>query len=424
MHEVELLIDKPAAGGRMIARLDGRIVLVAGAIPGERVRARIERRRPGLAYASVVDVLEPDPDRQRVEGEPACGGRAYAHIAYERQLTLKAEIVRDALTRIGKVAVPPDVPVAPSPIRGYRMRARLHVQGMRVGFFRERTHTLCDAASTGQFLPETSVRLSEIGAALGRVRSRVETLDLIENVAGTARALHLELPPGSPVSGAELGGLLQIEGVSGATASPGRAAPPHVRGTPFVSDSIDAFLEEPSGRGDVRLRRHAASFFQGNRYLVPRMVGRVIEAVRSAPVADLYAGVGLFAVSLAAVRQTPVAAVENDALSAHDLAANAEALAGAVRVHRMTVEAFLAESRPARGTTIVNPPRPGLSREVTSALARWSPARIIYVSCDPATLARDVRRLSDGGYRLRSTEAFDLFPETPHIEALAILEKP
>ena len=423
MSDVELLIDKPAVGGRMIARFQGRIVLVAGAIPGERVRARIEREQPGLAFASVVDVLAPDPDRRPVEGDPTCGGRDYAHIAYPRQLALKAEIVQDALIRIGKVIEPGDVPVAPSPVRGYRMRARLHVRRSRVGFFRERTHTLCDAGATGQLLPETCGLLSEIGLTLESLGRRVSTLDIAENIPGTERALHLDLSPGASVSSVELAGLERIRGVDGLTAGCRWRVPGLVRGIPFVSDSV-ATLVESSECADTRLRRQPASFFQGNRYLVPRMVARVLEQIPAGPAVDLYAGVGLFAVCLAAAGRASVAAVEHDPLAVDDLVTNAEPFGGGLAVHRMAVEEFLARGGPVPAAVVVDPPRPGLSRAAASALVSWSPPRIVYVSCDPATLARDVRRLGDGGYALRSIEAFDLFPETSHVETLAVLEKP
>ena len=405
----------------MIARLQGRVVLVAGAIPGERVRARIEREQSGLAFASVVDVLESDPDRRPVQGDPTCGGRDYAHIAYERQLALKAEIVQDALTRIGKVTEPGDVSVEPSPVRGYRMRARLHVRRDRVGFFRERTHTLCDAGATGQLLPETCGILPEIGLALRSFASRVSTLDVAENIPGTERVLHLDLSPGASVSGVELAGLERVRGVTGLTASAGREVPGLVRGTPFVSDAVSTLVES-SEYADTRLRRHAGSFFQGNRYLVPRMVARVLEEIPAGPAVDLYAGVGLFAVCLAAAGRASVAAIEHDPLAADDLMANAEPFAGRLAVHRMAVEEFLTRGGPVPSAVVVDPPRPGLSRAAASALVSWSPRRIVYVSCDPTTLARDVRRLRDGGYVLRSIEAFDLFPETPHVEVLAVLE--
>src|SRR5688572_20226603 len=120
---VSLTIDKPAAGGRMIARADGQVVLVAGAIPGERVQARIERVGKGVAYAETTMVETPSADRRRTDADPACGGCLYAHIEYPRQLQIKSLVIADAFRRIGRLTLPSDVQVAPSPEAGYRMRA-------------------------------------------------------------------------------------------------------------------------------------------------------------------------------------------------------------------------------------------------------------------------------------------------------------
>src|SRR5688500_17244301 len=138
-----LTIDKPAAGGRMIARVDRLVVLVSGAIPGERVRAKIERVGKGAAYAAAVDIEEPSADRRVATGDPLCGGCLYAHIAYPRQLELKALVIADAFARIGRLGLPAGIRVAPSPEEGYRMRARLHMRGRLAGFFREGTHEVC-----------------------------------------------------------------------------------------------------------------------------------------------------------------------------------------------------------------------------------------------------------------------------------------
>ena len=150
----------------MLARLDGQIVLVAGAIPGERVRARLDSRRGGVLFATTVDVIEPSADRRPPGDDPACGGRQFAHIAAPRQLTLKAEIVRDAFRRIAHLDLPADLPVHASPEEGYRMRARLHVQGARLGFYREGTHELCDPRCSRQLLADDAGRLAAVSAGL------------------------------------------------------------------------------------------------------------------------------------------------------------------------------------------------------------------------------------------------------------------
>src|SRR5262245_44153203 len=123
---VPLLVEKPAVGGPMIARVDGQVVLVTGAIPGERVLARIDQTGKGVAYATTLSVEEPSPDRRKAFTDPLCGGSLYAHISYTRQLEIKAQVIADAFTRIGRIELPAAVAVRPSPESGYRMRARLH----------------------------------------------------------------------------------------------------------------------------------------------------------------------------------------------------------------------------------------------------------------------------------------------------------
>jgi 23S rRNA (uracil1939-C5)-methyltransferase len=417
---LELVVEKAAAGGRMLARYDGQVVLLTAAIPGERVRARVERVSKGVIFASTIEVLEPSADRRPVAEDWLCGGNVYAHVAYPRQLAIKAAIVADAFTRIAHLPVPPP-PVTGSPERGYRMRARLHVHGARLGFYREGTHDVCDARGTGQLLPATLDVLDRLAAALRVERVQdVTSIELSENVAGSQRALHLELErPVNLSRVAELAGT----GVTGLSyTGPFSAVPAIVTGTPTVTDQVP--IPAVDGQGTLTLQRNVRAFFQGNRYLLAGLVARVLSLVEPGPVVDLYAGVGLFAVALAATGRTAVTAVEGDRIGAQDLKANAAPYASRLTVVHQMVESFVATPAGAPGTSlIVDPPRTGLSREALDGIARFGAPAIVYVSCDAATLARDVRRLVDAGYRLEHLEAFDLFPNTAHVEAVVKLRK-
>src|SRR5688572_70005 len=155
-------IEKPAAGGRMLARHHGQVVLVWGAIPGERVTARVERTGKGLAFAEIVDVLSASPDRRPAPGDWRCGGNVLAHVNYARQLLLKGDIIRDALGRIGRLPLDRSPDVIGSPERGYRMRARLHAHVGRLGFYREGSHQMCAAAGTGQLLESTNAWIASV----------------------------------------------------------------------------------------------------------------------------------------------------------------------------------------------------------------------------------------------------------------------
>lgn len=418
---VELLIEKPAAGGRMIARHEGQVVLVAGAIPGERVTARVDKVEKRLAFASVVDVLEASPGRRAVNFDSLCGGSVYAHIAYETQIALKSEVIADAFARIGRLPIESPVSVTGSPERGYRMRARLHVQAGRAGFLREGTHQLCEPEPTGQLL-EGSMRAAEAAlAALGGASADVMAIDISENVAADERAMHLDVRTADTLPPATLAAAVAAAGLTGCSA---RSATGNFAraGEPSVSDPLSVLTSGRAHGGT--LRRHAASFFQGNRFLLPDLVSHVTDAVPAdGDVLDLYAGVGLFAVSLAASGRHGIVAVEGDRESGADLLRNAAPYGESVRAVVGLVEDYVRRDRSRPATLIVDPPRIGMSREAIDAISRVAPGRIVYVSCDPPTMARDARRLVDAGYRVASLAGFDLFPNTPHIEVVGILDR-
>jgi 23S rRNA (uracil1939-C5)-methyltransferase len=423
--ELSLAIEKPAAGGRMIARHEGQILFVAGAIPGERVRARVEGLRGGTAYAATTFVEEASPDRREPRADPACGGNVFAHIEYARQLELKGAILADAFVRIGKLPLEAPIPVRASPEQGYRMRARLHVRGDRVGFFREGTHDLCDASRTGQLLPPTEQMLNVIQRRLaGEGAHPVREIELGENAAGTERALLVELASGTrPRDVERLPGVFDIEGVTGLVIMRPEA-PQFVagRGHPHISDVLELAVDGQAT--SVRLRRHVAAFFQGNRFLLKPLVETVLGLLPRGELLDLYAGSGLFGASFAALGRGHVVAVEGDRQGADDLAANAAALGATMRVVPSAVEMYLSRA-PAAGTStiLVDPPRTGMSKEAARMVAAACAPRVVYVSCDVATLARDVRRFVDAGYRLSHLEAFDLFPNTAHVESIAVLDR-
>lgn len=443
--EFTVTVEKAVAGGRMLARHAGQVVLIAGTIPGERVRARVTERARGVVYAASVEILEPHAARREpLQSETwlhgPCGGNVYQHISYDHQIALKKAIIVDAFTRLARLdlgAAEDAVTIITSPEAGYRMRARFRLRGGRLGFFREGSHELCDHAATRQLLAETSAVVSQVEEALRAVRGRLEgAIELAENVPASERVLHFSINRKLTLD--ELRTMTAVDGLTGFTTS---VAGVHGAGVviadPHVHDEIAV-----EGAGVVRLRRHVRSFFQGNRFLLHRLVDEVVARVLQGPVIDLYAGVGLFAVPLAALRHTPVVAVEVDAFSAHDLRENATAISG-VEIVDGTVEDYLradvgrsavvgrsfstavASAKAVsfgEATVVVDPPRTGLSKDVVAGLLALRPPRVVYVSCDIATLARDVRGFMGGGYRLVELIGFDLFPNTAHVETLCVLE--
>lgn len=423
-QEVELTIEKPAAGGRMIARHLGQIVLVRGAIPGERVRAWIEQAERRLAYAVTREVIEASPDRRPAGPDPLCGGALYSHIRYDRQLAIKSDVVRDAFARLGRHPLDAPVDVAASPEEGYRMRARFHVHGARVGFYREGTHQLCEAAQTRQLTDAALASVTALAASVDRDAANAATsLAITENIAGSERAAHLELAPGARVDAAVLDRAAAAAGLRGISARDAVTGELLTAGTPLVTDPVSA-LTGGSATPDL-LQRHAESFFQGNRYLLRDLVSAVAAATPdSGEVLDLYAGVGLFSIALAAMGRLELTAVEGDRSSGADLRENARAHAPSVDVRIQRVEDYLASRRgPAPAAIVIDPPRTGLSKAAADGIVRHAAPRVIYVSCDPATLARDARKMLDAGYRLAELRAFDLFPNTPHVESLAVFAR-
>lgn len=427
-EHVTVVLEKAVAGGHMLARIDGRVVLVRGGIPGERVRIEVERTGKGVAFARVVEVEESSADRVVPDGDPQCGGLVLAHVAYPRQLRLKQAIVEDALGRVGRLRDLPAIAAYASPVREWRLRARLHVSGRRVGFYREGTHALCDAGPTGQLVPGLLPLAERVMDALhDAVASSVEAVVVSATVSGEQQAAHLELARPLPRHGAFWTTAETTPGLGpdcvGVSAGLATSRHPVVMsGHPWLRESWTALgLDAPS---DAGLTRHAAAFFQGNRALLPTLVAEVLQSLPAdCPVVDLYAGVGLFGLA-AAVRGAPsVTCVEGDAISAEDLVANAAGFGERVRAVRGDVESFVAREAAdlERACVVVDPPRTGLSPVVSRALAAARPARVVYVSCDPATLARDLRLLVDGGLRVERIAVFDLFPQTAHVETLVTL---
>jgi 23S rRNA (uracil1939-C5)-methyltransferase len=182
-------------------------------------------------------------------------------------------------------------------------------------------------------------------------------------------------------------------------------------GRPHVSDVVSG----------ITLSRHARSFFQGNRYLLQTLVDHVIGLIDRGTVLDLYAGVGLFSVTAAAAGLGTVTAVEGDRFSARDLERNAAGHPVVVRTD--AVERFLSRAGAGVATVVVDPPRTGMSREAVAGVVALRAARIVYVSCDVATLARDARVMVDAGYRLTDIRAFDLFPNTAHVETVVAFRR-
>jgi 23S rRNA (uracil1939-C5)-methyltransferase len=239
----------------------------------------------------------------------------------------------------------------------------------------------------------------------------VREIELSENVDASERVVHLETTTQS-LDPRVLERIMSVEGLT-----PG----------PYVTDRLTV------GDATLKLRRHVLAFFQGNRYLLRDLVAHVAERVPiGTSLVDLYAGVGLFAVAAGVLRGASVVAVEGDRHAADDLHANGAASGAQLTTIRGSVEGLAtgyARAMPRQPaplsveTAIVDPPRTGMTREALDGMLGMKASRLIYVSCDVATLARDSRRIIDAGYRIGRADAFDLFPNTPHVETVVVFDR-
>lgn len=377
---VELEITALAAEGDGLGRgPDGRVVFVPLTAPGDRVLARIIQRRARFARARLERLLVPGSARvePRCPVFGKCGGCTWQHVDYARQLEAKREALREALRRIGAIS-PPEVEITASPAPyGYRARTRVLREEGRVGYRRRRSRALCEVA-------RCPVLTSPVEDALARFSSREDVSD----------------------------GEWELS-----------AAGQGVRALPVDSVLAAPTLELPVHKDQLRVS--PGVFFQANTGLLDSLVEAVLQAAGHGKVAlEVFAGAGAFTLGLAR-RFERVVAVEGNPRAAEDCRYNLEraGLGGVEVVARSFEEGRhlppLADLRPE--VVVLDPPRRGLPEGSVEWLLAQRPERLVYLSCHPATLSRDVGQLVAGGYALRGLQAFDLFPQTAHVEALALL---
>jgi len=383
-----LEIERLAATGEGVARDEsGRVVFVPLAAPGDRVRVRVTQKRARFARAEIETIEKPGPERTdpacAVFGE--CGGCAWQHVRYEAQVAAKVAILEDALRRIAHLEPPGPVEVVPCPVEyGYRIRTRVRVEHGRVGYRQRRSHRIAPTTRCPILVPALERTLAELPA---RARGRAGDWWIAQSSDGTAHAA----PAGRAPAGAR------------------RRPPARVR-------LSVAGCELECGVG---------GFHQANGPLFETVAAAVVAAAGHGDAAvELFAGAGYLTLGLAK-QFGRVFAVEGSPRAARDLERNAErAGARAIEVISGSVERALANP-PLRGAgshadvVVMDPPREGLSAEALAGMRTLAAPRIVYLSCDPATLARDAAALVADGYRLASLRGFDLFPQTPHVEALA-----
>jgi len=399
-----------AHGGSAVGRYEGRAVFVPYVLPGERVRARITQEKERFAHAEAVELITRSPARVDPPcpyfGPGRCGGCHWQHIAYEQQLEYKRAIVVDQLERIGKLRAPTVRPTIPSPSPwGYRAHMTFTVtpEGA-LGFYSDDNSHLVpvdECHILNPALRELIARLNLEGSAVSRVR-----LQAGSDPADRMIILEIEGEDAPEV-------LINLPGVS-VNLLTGDNEPINLIGSPYAFYTV-------AGRS---FRVTAGGFFQVNPPVAEVLVEEVLRRLDlqgGESVLDLYSGVGLFTAFIAG-RAAFVTSVESYPPAVGDADANLAEFEN-VDLIEGSVEAVLSDLAEPFDSVVVDPPRTGLGPRVTSRLAKMAPRRIVYVSCDPATFARDAAELARAGYRLLDVQPVDMFPQTFHIECVSTLER-
>ncbi|MDX6271283.1 MAG: rRNA (uracil1939-C5)-methyltransferase [Acidobacteriota bacterium] len=439
---VEVEIERIVPGGAGLGHADGHTLFVQLAAPGDHVRARVERVRGKVAFASVVEVITPSPARV----EPPCpyfgrcGGCDFQQLTYEAQLAAKVEIIRDCLRRIARVEPPARIPITPSPaVWRYRSRARWQHDPVRqfLGYYELASHRVCDVAECPVVLPEVQDKLSHLRATLAAggdfdeteefqavagddgvsLLPPLETDDARERFRDLAgERYHFDADCFFQINHALLEPLL-AEALKGTTVEPDTTGESKTTGESNTTGESKT-ISESDATGESGMTGDTAALGGESNAL-----SRESNALGETAV-DLYCGVGLFTLPLAR-RFARVAAVEGNA-AATGFARRNLAAAGLTNasVHTARVGEWLAAHAPSLPPVdflLLDPPRAGAEPEALNGILLLRPRRIAYVSCDPATLARDLRALFDAGYTLDSIRAFDMFPQTHHVETVVHL---
>jgi 23S rRNA (uracil1939-C5)-methyltransferase len=422
---MEVTIERILPGGLGLAHAEGKTIMVALAAPGDRLRVRVDRVKGNVSFASIEEILEPSPNRI----DPPCpyfgrcGGCDFQQMSYEAQLNAKVEIIKDCLHRIAALETLPNLEIVAAPNQWhYRARAQWQYEAVRkrLGYFESGSRHVCDVA-------ECAVLAPELQQSLALLRDLMKDNWLPE--AHDFRA---------------------VVGDKAVAISPSVRSPTVKEGN-AVADAVE--IVRTIGRESYSLS--AESFFQTNIDLLPELIQRSIGDAQGDTAIELYCGVGLFTLPLArkfkrvigvegdtvatsfARRNLAAAGLTNASIANQDVARwleqNLERAGrdgaldlrhGAAQTsnnnpNQSAVEAGALQS--GVDFLLLDPPRVGAESRVIAGILQLRPKRICYVSCDPATLARDLKKLIGSGYSLDSLVAFDMFPQTHHVETIAHL---
>jgi len=376
-------IERILPGGVGLAHADGKTIFVSLAATGDRVLVRIDRQQGNLLFASVEEVIEPGPDRI----EPPCpyfgrcGGCDFQQLTYQAQLNAKANIIKDCLQRIGKLETP-DITVVPSP-NAWRYRARatwqLDAERKTIGYYERGSRRVCDVADCAILVPQLQ-----------------KTLERVRDIQPLEQLKHLDV----------------VTGDTGVSLAPAVGD--------FETTEVTLTVE-----GET-YRYNAEAFFQINQQMLPHVLEFALGQAAGETAFDLYSGVGLFTLPLAR-RFKRITAIESNPTATGFAGKNVES-AG---LHNVTVVTAtvtdwirsVTRDPPKVDFVLLDPPRAGAESAVVKGILDLKPAQICYVSCDPATLARDLKKFVAGGFQIESLRGFDMFPQTHHVETVVHLTR-
>lgn len=383
-HELVIDVERILPGGLGLAHEEGKTILVSLAAPGDRLRVIIDRVQGNVLFASIKEIITASP--MRVEPPcpyfGRCGGCDFQQLNYEAQLVAKAEIIRDCLRRIAGIKDIPDFEVQSAGEWRYRGRAvwQLDNEQKTIGYYERASRRVCDVADCAVLVPELQ-----------------ETLEHVRKTPW-----HL-IPP-------DLKHLQAVIGDNGVSLSPSFSE--------FQTKGLTLKI------GDEFYGFNAEAFFQINQQLLEPLIDFALKDVAGDTALDLYCGVGLFTLPLAR-RFKRVIAIESNPIATRFARQNVEqAKLENARIVTANVSEWIRTATLTGGRcdlVLLDPPRVGAESVVIKRIGKLAPSRISYVSCDPATLARDLKKLIADGYEIDSIAAFDLFPQTHHIETVVRL---
>jgi len=405
---VQIKMDKLVYGGDCLGRLpDGRAVFVPFVLPGEVVKIEIIEEKQRFARALPIEIIEESPDRiaPRCIHFGECGGCQYQNLDYAKQLEAKEAILKDQFERIGKFVDPPIKPIVPSPSPwNYRNTVQFHIgKGGELGYIHADGEHLLPIYEC--HLPQTMINdlwpQIELGdnPGLYRLGIRQDTYENLMLIMAGEEKTPPEFSLDIPVSAVY--------------------TPPEDRLTVLAGD--DHLSYDILGRN---FQVSARSFFQVNTNMAEKMVQFLLEHIKfevDTRAIELYAGVGLFSAFIAE-KVSHLTAIESSGAACHDFTVNLDEFDN-VALYEAEAEKVLPTLNLPADVLIADPPRSGLAPAVHDAINTIQPGQIIYVSCDPATLARDLKKITRNDYRLVSATPFDLFPQTSHIETIVLMSK-